>query len=352
MKRSFIIALHIGYWILYFLLLMLFILFMQAGGIKNPSHSQQQVIGFIKIMSSFTIVPALLSFYTFYNLLFSKYLSKKKITALCFTGLITALIAGLAGALGLGLLNNGAILKYNGYKEISFMVLFMSILALIHGVIALVMRGFINWYADIKIKEQLQLRNFETELALVKSQLNPHFLFNTINNIDVLIEKDAAKASLYLNKLSDIMRFMLYETKTEKIPLEKELAYITKYIDLQKIRTVNLNFVNYTTEGEPGNWMIAPMLFIPYIENAFKHSVNKKNDHSIIVRILITANTVNFYCENHFSENQLSDYEEGGLGNELIKKRLDLLYPGKHILNVEKLDNIYKVQLSIFKNAG
>jgi LytS/YehU family sensor histidine kinase len=167
----------------------------------------------------------------------------------------------------------------------------------------------------------------------------------------VLIEKDAVKASAYLNKLSDIMRFMLYETKTEKILLEKELTYITKYIDLQKIRTSNLNFVNYTIEGNPGNWMIAPMLFIPFIENAFKHSGNKKTDHAIVVNIKITATVLSFYCENHFSENQLIDHEARGIGNELIKKRLDLLYPGKHSLSVEKQNNIYKVQLAIYINA-
>src|SRR6185503_21279079 len=119
------------------------------------------------------------------------------------------------------------------------------VIAAIHGTIALVIRGFITWYTEIKLKEELAQRNFEMELALIKSQINPHFLFNTINNIDVLITKQPELASLYLNKLSDILRYMIYETKTEKISLATELDYIEKYLELQKIRTTNPNYVNF-----------------------------------------------------------------------------------------------------------
>jgi len=303
-------------------------------------------------MGAFTLVPAAISFYSFYSFLFNNYLSKKKIIALCLSGLITIMLAGSLGLLALNIGTNGMVIKYNGIKDLAAMLLFMSILALIHGIIALVMKGFVNWYGDIKIKEELKQKNFETELALVKSQLSPHFLFNSINNIDVLIEKNPEQASAYLNKLADIMRFMLYETKTEMIPLIKELNYINKYIDLQKIRTANNNFAKYSTEGDPGEWQIAPMLFIPFIENAFKHSVNKKTDQGILINIKIMSGSLAFYCENHFSENQGTDYDPGGLGNELIKKRLNLLYPGLHELKIEKKHNIYKLWLTVFKNEN
>ncbi len=132
--------------------------------------------------------------------------------------------------------------------------------ALLNGIIGLVMKGFITSYGDIRVKEELNRKNFEVELALVKSQLSPHFLFNTINNIDVLIGIDAARASAYLNKLSDIMRFMLYETKTELIPLEEELAYIEKYIDLQKIRTANPDYIRFRVQGRAPGLLVPPML--------------------------------------------------------------------------------------------
>ncbi|MFT3909184.1 MAG: histidine kinase [Ferruginibacter sp.] len=350
MKRSFIILLHVGYWLLYLLLIFLFLLFIQIGNGKSFSRDHQMVFDFLKLMGMFTVVPGVIGFYTFYLLLFNKYLSKKKIGALCIAGLVTILVAGLIGLIGVNAATNGIMMVNNGFKEMSVIVCFMSLLALVHGIIALVMKGFITWYGDIKIKEALQQKNFETELALVKSQLSPHFLFNTINNIDVLIEKDATKASAYLNKLSDIMRFMLYETKTEFIPLQKELEYIDKYLSLQKIRSANQDFIKYTVEGKTGAWMIAPMLFIPFIENAFKHAANKRSDHAIIIQVEVTDKKLNFYCENSFGENPLVHHEAGGLGNDLIKKRLNLLYPSMHELKIIQANNIYKVLLSVYKD--
>lgn len=348
MKRSAIIFLHAGYWLLYLLLLTLFILFLEAGGVKTISQGHGKMFGFIRLMGSMTLLPAIASFYTFYSFLFNRYLSKKKIIALCIAGLTTILLSGLFGILGLNVLTLGNVVINSNITVLLNVLLFMAVLALIHGIIALVMKGFITWYGDIKIKEELQQKNFETELALVKSQLDPHFLFNTINNIDVLIEKDAGKASAYLNKLSDIMRFMLYETKAANIPLQKELTYINKYIELQKIRTANTNFVQYTADGIIDKWMIAPMLFIPFIENAFKHSGNKKDETAIVVKIFAGDNTLDFYCENYCGENPIVAHENEGAGNGLVQKRLALLYPGKHRLEIKKENNIFKVQLTVY----
>lgn len=347
MKKSFIILLHVGYWLLYLLLLALFMLMLSAGAIRSGAPKQEMIFNFFKLMSIMTIIPGLLSFYGFYYFIFPRFLASRKIAEAVIAGLVITLASGIIGLIGLNILNKGMIFSFNGWKELSLMLLFMSLLCMIHGIIALVIKGFINWYADIKVKEALKQKNFETELALVKSQLNPHFLFNTINNIDVLIEKDAAKASLYLNKLSDIMRFMLYETKTECIPLETELKYIAKYVDLQKIRNANPAFIQLMVDGNPGSLHIAPMLFVPFIENAFKHAGNTKQDDGIIISIHIENKQVSFYCKNSFVKNPMNKDEAGGLGNELIKKRLALLYPGKHRLNIHEEDGYYTVELCV-----
>jgi sensor histidine kinase YesM len=325
---------------------------MEAGVIKPASQPLHNLPGLLVVLCSITVLPAIAGFYSFYFLLFDRYLSKKKITALCITGLIAGLLSGIFGIISLSVLIKGKWIFYTDYHVVLSMLAFTAVLALVHGIIALVMKGFISWYGDIKIKKELQQQYFETELALVKSQLSPHFLFNTINNIDVLIAKNAVQASAYLNKLSDIMRFMLYETKTENIPLQKELLYIEKYIDLQKIRIANPDFVYYTTEGDNNNWSIAPMLFAPFIENAFKHSVNKKDDHGIIIKINAANDALHFYCTNSYGENPLAGFEPGGLGNELIKKRLLLLYPGKHVLLIKKENNIFTVDLTIFAHGN
>ena len=135
----------------------------------------------------------------------------------------------------------------NGRSTAVTVIIVMTFIGLICGIVALVIKGFITWFNEIKLKEALKEKNHEMEMALIKSQLDPHLLFNTINNIDALILKDAVAASDYLNKLSDIMRFMLYETKPDKILLSKEIEYIEKYIALQKIRTANRNYVHFTS---------------------------------------------------------------------------------------------------------
>jgi LytS/YehU family sensor histidine kinase len=235
----------------------------------------------------------------------------------------------------------------NGRSTAVRTILFMSFIAAIAGLAALIIKGFITWFNEIKLKEELMQKNHETEMALIKSQLDPHFLFNTLNNIDVLILKDATEASNYLNKLSDILRFMLYETKTDEILLRKEIEYIEKYIELQKIRTANANYVSFQVIGIPANITIAPMVFIPFIENAFKHSTNKKIDNAITVKLFISKESILFVCENKFDANRKVIQESNGLGNNLIQKRLHLIYPEQHQLEIEKQTNLYSVQLTI-----
>jgi len=184
-------------------------------------------------------------------------------------------------------------------------------------------------------------------MALVKAQLDPHFLFNTLNNIDVLLVEDAVVASKYLNKLSDILRFMLYETKTDTILLQKEIEYIEKYIELQKIRTANPTYINFQVTGTPENRTIAPMVFIQFIENAFKHTTNKKIDHAINVEIFIEKKNIRFVCKNKFDSNRKLKQESSGIGNELIQRRLNLIYPDKHTLELSNHCNLYTVNLTI-----
>lgn len=346
MRKSIVALLHLGYWFVYLVLVSSFFLVMP--GAHKPPLGQTLFLSKITVVA---ILPALIGFYSFYAILFNRFLHRKKIISLFFFSILTSAIGGLLVLLILYLVFGSRYVFNDGWDQAIAETLFFTSLAFVNGVIALVMKGFISWYSEIKLKEELNKKNYEMELELIKSQINPHFLFNTINNIDVLIEKDATKASRYLNKLSDIMRFMLYETKNENIPLTRELAYIEKYIDLQKIRTSNPNYINYSVDGEAGNLMIAPMLFIPFIENAFKHAENKKMENAITIRIAIRKDKLSFYCENSYKESQIKQ-DRPGLGNELIQKRLALLYPNQHTLNVTNDKEIYTANLTLYYNAN
>jgi two-component system, LytTR family, sensor kinase len=344
MKRSFVILIHIGFWLCY-LTLIFIVLGMRFGGETNVSEVRIQNAA--QIIVFFALTPSFLAFYGFYFFVFPKDFQRKNLFISFIYGLIISVIAG---SIGLRLLTYSLGENcFDKQEEVTVfgITLFMSFIAFITGIVALVIKGFITWFDEIKLKDSLQQRNHEMELALVKSQLDPHFMFNTINNIDVLILKDAPKASDYLNKLSEIMRFMLFETKTDTILLSKEIQYIEKYIELQKIRTANLNYVSYAVTGSPKNYSIAPMVFIPFIENAFKHTTNKKLDNAIAINILINDKIIELICINKFNANAPLKQENGGVGNDLIQKRLNLIYPEKHSLKITNEDNLYSVKLTI-----
>lgn len=347
MKKSIVALLHIGFWMCYFVLIFV----MLGMYFQDQEHMDERIGKAFKAIFLFAIVPSAMTFYSFYLLLFPKFLQQKKY--------LLSLVYGLSIAFGSALFAHlilyfiyGTECGPEGSEGIEIgMVFFMTFISLVSGIVALVIRGFITWFGEIKLKEALKQKNHEMELALVKSQLDPHFLFNTLNNIDVLILKDAEEASNYLNKLSDIMRFMLFETKANEISLSKEIEYIKKYIELQKIRTSNKQYVHFEIIGNPKGKMIAPMVFIPFIENAFKHTNNKKLEKAIEIQLVIEKEWVKLKCRNKYDPNRQSNIESNGLGNTLITKRLELLYPNKHQLRLSNENNVYKVELNILCNS-
>jgi two-component system, LytTR family, sensor kinase len=346
MKKSVVVLLHIGYWIMYLFLATVLLMVMNMDK-RHITFKFLSIVLFYRPFGFAAIMPAIFGFYIFYSILFKRYLIKKKILKLFLSATAFTLIGSTITMVIIYVVFRGKGIHW-GANDIVMMGLLLAFICLVNGTTGLVVKGFINWYNDIKFNVELNKKNYEMELALVKSQINPHFLFNTINNIDVLITKDAIRASEYLNKLSDIIRFMLYETKTEKIPLNKELTYIEKFIELQKIRTTNEHYINYSVKGDPTNFMIPPMLLIPFIENAFKHTENKKTKNAISINLDIEKEKFVFECENSYNQNTQMKQEHSGLGSELIKKRLALLYPGKHTLDITNNNEIYKVELALY----
>ena len=353
MKKSIVLLIHIGFWVCYTLLILIIL----AVFYRSSSHLINQtarILNALKSVLLFATFPSFIAFYAYYFLLFPKYLQQKKIALSLIYGILISVSVALLGYILIRyFIETGSLtdMDRGGKKGRSTAVIVigaMSIIATISGIIALVIKGFITWFNEIKLKELLKEKNHEMELALIKSKLDPHLLFNTINNIDTLILKDPVEGSIYLNKLSDIIRFMLYDTKADKISLSKEIEYIEKYIALQKLRTANENYVDFSVTGNIGSKQIAPMIFIPFIENAFKHANNKKLENAITVNIIIKDDTLQLLCENRFdSKLTLRETTYSGLGNELIQKRLNLIYPGNHTLEVNKTNDLYRVNLTI-----
>lgn len=340
MKRPVVILLHCGYWLLYLLLLLVMFLLVTIQSGSAAAVGLRSLSPVVILL----VLPNVASFYSFYFLLFPAFLNRKKITALLIFGALACLIAAFIGALASSILFGFTQKIFMDPTEFALFIATLFFIAAIHGGIALVIRGFVTWYDEIKLKEELSRKNFEMESALVRSQLDPHFLFNTLNNIDTLINSDAARASDYLNKLSDILRYMVYDTRVEKISLSIEIAYIEKYLALQKIRTANQNYVNFTIDGDANNFAIAPMIFFPFIENAFKHTESDKKSSRIDIVIAVRNGTLIFTCDNSYRPAQ---NKTGGVGNGLIKRRLELLYPSAHELSITDDKDTYQVKLML-----
>lgn len=213
--------------------------------------------------------------------------------------------------------------------------------------LAVIFRSFSDSIRLGQEKQELLLQNTQSELALLKMQVSPHFLFNTLNNIDYLVTFDTEKASGSIARLGAILRYMIYDAGVEKIALEKELAHIEDYIDLLRLRTSGQNFLRYHLDGQPGQLRIAPMLFLPLIENAYKHSAVKEGENIISIDIWIEKSSLRFVISNEYDACRKPDNKAGGLGLNIVKRRLDLIYRDRHSLTITKDDKRFKVELTL-----
>ena len=205
-----------------------------------------------------------------------------------------------------------------------------------------------DWFNKQKQTKELEKQNLQSELSLLKNQINPHFLFNTLNNIDSLTKKNPDYASKSIIELSEIMRYMIYETNVDKVPVQKELDYIDNYLSLQKLQYFNDDLVEYTITGDPKDKKIAPMLFIPFIENAFKHCTNKEAKHAIRFSFLLESNKICFEAVNISDKTQIiSKDKSGGIGLDTVRRRLEILYPNRYSLDIQEKNDLFCISLMI-----
>jgi sensor histidine kinase YesM len=203
-----------------------------------------------------------------------------------------------------------------------------------------------RWFYAEKVKEEISKQQLETELSLLRSQVNPHFLFNTLNSIYSLTLSNNAKASDAVMKLSRIMRYTLEESQSEYVSLTNELAFINSYLELQKLRTTDKVRVMYETDDEKKDVKIPPLLLIPFIENAFKFGVSARLQTSIFIAVHVKENTLTFTCENDIVPN-LATPKSTGSGIANVKRRLDLLYGNNYQLNIDRNNEKYRVVLNL-----
>ncbi len=293
----------------------------------------------------------------YFNLLylFPKYLRKGFIWSYLFILLGAALVLtplklvlkyilfSKSGSIRMDILDN-----LNSYFVSMFLVAALSTVGKI----------MVDWLVANRKQEKARNETMQSELRFLKSQINPHFLFNTLNSLYALTLKKDDKAPDIVIKLSEMMRYMLYECNEPKVPLRKEVNYLQNYLDLERLRQRKGIEMRLDVEGFIAGQMIAPLIFIPFLENSFKHGVNANiKDGFVNARLSVNGNTVTFLLENSKgsvmpSQQLHGNRPSGGIGLVNVRRRLDLLYPGEYDLQVNETPSAYTVRLELTLNPA
>lgn len=206
----------------------------------------------------------------------------------------------------------------------------------------------VRYFSVQKAKAELMAQQKESELSLLRSQINPHFLFNTLNNIYSLVYSGSPDAHKSVMMLSELMRYSLYKSSTEMVTLDSEIQYINNYIELELLRLKNKNFIVKDILNETSGLEIVHMMLIPFVENAFKYSDKNASTPSIRIKIRLDGTVLKFYISNKIDrEMQREIKNESGIGLSNVKKRLDLLYTGNYNLEIIERDNEFTVKLTL-----
>jgi two-component system, LytTR family, sensor kinase len=205
-----------------------------------------------------------------------------------------------------------------------------------------------QWVSSERKSKQIENEKLHAELSFLKAQINPHFLFNTLNNIYALAADRSAQTAPAVMKLSSIMRYVLTEAGNDLVPLEKEIQFISDYIELQKMRSTNKTLVSFNVRGETSGRLVSPLLFLPFVENAFKYGISAREISPIDILLEVQDGHIFFSVKNnkHFSTT-MRIADNTGIGIQNTRRRLDLLFPNRYTLDIADDSLTYLVNLKL-----
>jgi two-component system LytT family sensor kinase len=233
--------------------------------------------------------------------------------------------------------------------DVGMMAALGATVALVLG-IGTSVRVIQNWQKDRQVHQEMEQDKISSELSFLKAQINPHFFFNTLNNIYALTHVDAETSRKAIHQLSRMMRYVLYDTQNSTTQLSQEIAFIKDYISLMQLRLTDVVKIDFSAPALVKDLSVAPMIFLPFVENAFKHGVSATHPSNIEISVEQNDNILELKVVNTIIKEQSNNLEEGsGIGLNNTRRRLDLLYPGKYtlLINEDTEKNIYSVHLTL-----
>lgn len=334
-RKTSTILFHVLAWVL---LLSIPLLLHKPSRYEHGFLHEQEFIE-IPEMISYLCLIALFYFNAYY--LVPKFFTRKKIFAYCSMTLLTVLALAMANAQLIHASYPVHRSLFHAFNMRFFSELFIVAISLSYRIIG------DNTRLE-EVRKEKENENLKTELSFLRSQVSPHFMFNVLNNMVALARKKSDKLEPILIELSGLLRYMLYESVTEKVSLEKEIEYLRSFVNLQMLRFGDDIKVNFNIDNPHGGNFIEPMLFIPLVENAFKHGIGLVRQPEIDIQLRSGDKTVSLKVTNKFNpESKEIKDSSSGIGLSNLRRRLNLLYPAKHQLQITESENEFSVSLNI-----
>jgi len=325
---------HLFFWFLY--------AFIVAISLQ-PGKNLREWLLFSSLILTFHATVSYINNYFFVN----RYLYTRQYVTYVLVLVLTIAATAFPISVIIHKLVNNRDLKNMVWSWNFFILIALSILFSV--VLSMVLKLLKNWYQGEQARRRLQQINTETELKFLKSQINPHFLFNCLNNLYALTLKKSDLAPEVVLRLSNILRYVLYEAVDGRVSLSKEVQYLKDYIDLEKIRLGDRAVIAFETNGSLSEAQIEPMLFLTFLENSIKHGAfNTISDAWIKINLKASPGEIIFEISN--SKPAYLDESvkgQGGIGMANLKKRLDIIYPEKYSLEVRDEESEYHVKLAL-----
>ena len=353
-ERKYRVARHATFW---------FFWFVSQGFLYSFVAATDRVFYPIRLKSAFVesliyLIPHMVLSYSLMYFVVPKFLLKQKYWLTALWAVVLFLITGLiAAGLSLTIIRTVRTFfmgdAFQSYDRINTTNVFLSLMAGLRGGIsiagfAIAIKLMKYWYVKEQRNLQLQKENIAAQLQLLKAQVHPHFLFNTLNNIYSYTQKVSPTGSTLVMGLSDLLRYILHEGSKPIVPLDKELKMIDDYMLLEQIRYGDRLDINKELPGETKGLTIAPLLLLPFVENCFKHGTSQMLEQAWIrLAIDIDGNTLKMTLINAKVPAKDEEKPVSGIGISNVRKRLELLYPGKHELTIREEEDVFIVKLAV-----
>lgn len=302
------------------------------------------------LLESLCMLPfVMLATYLTIYLILPLYLNKRNLL-FSFLGVIFVLFISTLGERIFLRQLNGLAITFDTMFSLSYVYLLLETNFIVATAVAI--KIVKKWFDQQQEKHEMEKHNLKTELNLLKAQLHPHFLFNTMNNLYALSIEKSAKTSEGIAKISSLLRSVLYECNDSEITLDKEIKLIENYIDLERMRYGNRIQINFKVSGELKNRKIAPMILFTFVENCFKHGSSKDPDNpKIEINLSVSGDEIMFFAENSKPKiiENITEEKVGGIGLNNVKKRLEIIYGENYRLKILDKSESFIVSLTIRK---